>query len=748
MAVKPRYLYLILLYAVSSAAHADEGFEQLLDMDIRDLTQISVRSASGIDESVRDAPASMLVITADDIRRRGYDDLIQVLNDLPGFDVSLASGDYYVSAYQRGYRTPFSQRTLFLVDGVVANDLWSQVADFSHQYPLQAIERIEILYGPGSALHGANAFAGVVQIITQGAKNASNQPRGGLQLRSGSYDTHTLDASYMEAFGNLKLRLDARYYESGEPTLDDLHGFKGFLESKWLANPTVWGPILNARNNGYALGSYHSPAEMSSVLLNTEYAQWKSGVFWSHTVQGYGVKYAGDHSQPNVPWGIDSAHAYLQHADNLFDSATLTTRLSARGSWWKLDYAEASPDNAADMENYSFVSYSHWAVDNHAWQLDQQLELPSWNNWQWLLGWKFEDQTLTRSYAVCGYYEPQSYCPQQADIDDPGPEGFGPWVVHSSSDALPHAPMPGDIGPGNEVDVSNRGAHVQGIYNWRDFRFNIGLRYDNHGFYGSTTSPRTAIVYQPSRVTTFKLLYGKAWQEPPSIQVYGGWNGRASNENMQPETVSNTEFVMIHQQRQWLQELSLFHASYDDVIRVSADNGEGRTIDGAEYRSRYVFSRNLAREIEGYLYYTYTDAQDQQHYDFASASWVDGTAAIGDIARHKLQLGLNIPFGLGMHVNLRARYIGKRELYGTNPLRAQGIELDDYTVADLYTEYRYQNYYVGLAINNIFAAHYQHPGIGAADAGIDDSQRALGWFSSVLPQPGRSAYLSLGLHYQ
>lgn len=748
MAVKPRSLYLMLLHATFATAHGDEGFEQLLNMDIRDLTQLSVRSASGIDESVRDAPASMVVITADDIRRRGYDDLIQVLNDLPGFDVSLAGGDFYISAYQRGYRTPFSQRTLFLVDGVVANDLWSQVADFSRQYPLKAIERIEVLYGPGSALHGANAFAGVVQIITHGAKNASAEARGELQLRGGSYDTQTLDASYMQAFGDVKIRLDARHYQSDEPGLDDLHGFKGFLQPEWIANPTVWGAVLNERNNGRALGDYHSPAQMSSILLNAEYAQWKSGVFWSHSEQGYGTKYSGDHSQPNVPWGIDSAHAYLQHADTLFGSAMLTTRVSARGSWWDLEYAEASPDSAPGMENYSFVSYSHWSVDNHAWQFEQQMELPTWNNWQWLLGWKYEAQTLTRSYAVCGYYEPQSYCPQLADIDDAGPAGFGPWIVHSNADSLAHAPNPADMGSENLVDISNRGAHLQGIYNWRDFRFNLGLRYDNHGIYGSTTSPRSAVIYQPSERTTLKLLYGEAWQEPPSIQVYGGWNGRASNQRMRPEQVSNSEVVLIHQQSQLLQELSLFHASYDDVIRVSADNGKGRTIRGAEYRSRYVLAHNMGREVEGYFYYTYTDAQDDQQYDFASRSWVDGEAAIGDVARHKLQLGVNIPFGIGMHVNLRARYIGERALYGTNPLRAQGIELDDYVVGDVYAEYRFQRYHAGLGINNIFDAHYENPGIGAADAGIDDSQRALGWFSSVLPQPGRSVYLSLGLRYQ
>jgi len=732
----------------TSTFGADADFEQLLRMDMRELTKIEVRSASGIDESLRDAPASMVVITARDIRQRGYDDLIQVLSDLPGFDISTANGDFYISAYQRGYRTPFSQRTLFLVDGIVANDLWSQIADFSHQYPLQAIERIEVLYGPGSALHGANAFAGVVQIITRGAHQASAQAQGGVQLRSGSYDTHTLDANYAQAFGDVKIRLDARYYESNEPELDDLHGFKGFLQPQWLNNPSVWGPMLQQRNDGHQLGSYHSPAQMSSILLNAEYDAWKSGAFWSQSTQGYGTKYAGDHSQPNVPWSIDSGHVYLQRADQLFATAALTTRASARGSWWDLDYAEASPDTAAGMQDYSFVSYSHWAVENHAWQLDQQLEIPQQNNWQWLLGWKYEAQQLTRSYAVCGYYEPQSYCPQLADISDAGPDGLGPWVVHSSADVLPGAPDPDDSGSANLADVSNRGAHIQGIYSWQDFRLNLGLRYDNHSRYGSTTSPRSAIIYRTSERTTIKLLYGEAWQEPPSIQVYGGWNGRSSNENMRPEKVSNTEIVLMHQQEKMTQELSLIHASYDDVIRVSADNGKGRTIRSAEYRNRFALGNRLSADMDGYFYYTYTDARDDQHYDFASAGWIDGEAAIGDIARHKIQTGINIPLDTNFHVNLRARYIGKRNLYGSNPLRAEGRELDAYVVGDLYSEYRYEDYYVGLSVNNIFDAHYENPGIGAADAGTDDSQRARGWFSSVLPQPGRSVFLSAGLRLQ
>src|SRR5574340_187000 len=129
-----------------------------------------VSSVSKSTESLLEAPASVVVITGEEIRRRGYADLEAVLHDLPGFDFSMRAGASYSNVYQRGYRSLETNRTLLLVDGVEDNDLASSTAWISRQFALSNIDRIEVIYGPASTMYGANAFAGVVNIITKDPK--------------------------------------------------------------------------------------------------------------------------------------------------------------------------------------------------------------------------------------------------------------------------------------------------------------------------------------------------------------------------------------------------------------------------------------------------------------------------------------------------------------------------------------------------------------------------------------------------
>ncbi len=129
-----------------------------------------VSSVSKSIESLLEAPASVVVITGDEIRRRGYVDIEAVLHDLPGFDFSKRAGASYSNIYQRGYRSLETNRTLLLVDGVEDNDLASSTAWISRQFALSNIDRIEVVYGPASTMYGANAFAGVVNIITKDPK--------------------------------------------------------------------------------------------------------------------------------------------------------------------------------------------------------------------------------------------------------------------------------------------------------------------------------------------------------------------------------------------------------------------------------------------------------------------------------------------------------------------------------------------------------------------------------------------------
>lgn len=146
-------------------------FKNLYD-EVRDsLSSRVITSLSKKAEDVDLAAATVVVIKAEEFENRGYNDLIDLLSDQPGFDISKIQSAFYANVFQRGFRQENTERTLLLIDGVEENDVWSNVAYISRQYPLSNISAVEIVYGPASTIYGARAFAGAINIVTKSALN-------------------------------------------------------------------------------------------------------------------------------------------------------------------------------------------------------------------------------------------------------------------------------------------------------------------------------------------------------------------------------------------------------------------------------------------------------------------------------------------------------------------------------------------------------------------------------------------------
>ena len=141
-------------------------FGELLTELREEMLSASVSSVSKKPERLQLAPANVRLITRQDIIDRGYLDIVDLLSDLPGFHVSRIFGQAHSNIYQLGYRQDNTERTLLMVDGVEENDIWSNWAYFSRQYPLSNIKAVEVIYGPSSAMYGPRAFVGTVNIIT------------------------------------------------------------------------------------------------------------------------------------------------------------------------------------------------------------------------------------------------------------------------------------------------------------------------------------------------------------------------------------------------------------------------------------------------------------------------------------------------------------------------------------------------------------------------------------------------------
>ena len=131
---------------------------------------IEVTSVSKKAQKISEAAAAIFVITQEDIRRSGATNIPDLLRMVPGMDVSqINANDWAVSA--RGFNQQFSNKLLVLIDGrAVYTPLLGGVNWDTQDVPLEDIDRIEVIRGPGATLWGANAVNGVINVVTKSGR--------------------------------------------------------------------------------------------------------------------------------------------------------------------------------------------------------------------------------------------------------------------------------------------------------------------------------------------------------------------------------------------------------------------------------------------------------------------------------------------------------------------------------------------------------------------------------------------------
>jgi iron complex outermembrane receptor protein len=154
---------------VTAAAAERLQVSSLADLSLEQLTNVEVTSVSRHAEPLADAPASIYVISAEDICHSGATSLPEVLRMAPNLIVARAdTNQYAISA--RGFNNVLANKLLVLIDGrTVYTPLFSGVFWEAQDVLLEDVERIEVISGPGAALRCANAVNGVINVITRPA---------------------------------------------------------------------------------------------------------------------------------------------------------------------------------------------------------------------------------------------------------------------------------------------------------------------------------------------------------------------------------------------------------------------------------------------------------------------------------------------------------------------------------------------------------------------------------------------------
>jgi iron complex outermembrane receptor protein len=152
--------------AAGLAAPPDSPLGQL---SLEDLMQVEVTSVAKKPQKLANVAAAVHVINADDIRLSGANSLPEVLRLAPGVDATRSSGNRWAVS-TRGFSEVFAEKLLVLVDGRHAfSPAFSGVMWQDFQFPLEDIERIEVIRGPAAAVWGSNGMNGVINIITKSA---------------------------------------------------------------------------------------------------------------------------------------------------------------------------------------------------------------------------------------------------------------------------------------------------------------------------------------------------------------------------------------------------------------------------------------------------------------------------------------------------------------------------------------------------------------------------------------------------
>src|ERR1700730_5084450 len=167
-----QFRFFLFVLAVSAPINtlADSDPRDLFNLSLDDLMKVQVTSVSKKEQKLERTGAAVYVINQEDIRRSGATNIPDLLRMVPGVDVAQIDGNTWAISI-RGFADLDVDKVLVLIDGRSVYTQTTGGVDWDQQdVPLEDIERIEVIRGPGGAIRGANAVNGVINILTKSAK--------------------------------------------------------------------------------------------------------------------------------------------------------------------------------------------------------------------------------------------------------------------------------------------------------------------------------------------------------------------------------------------------------------------------------------------------------------------------------------------------------------------------------------------------------------------------------------------------
>ena len=340
----------------------------LTDRSLEDLMNIEVTSVSKKEQKLSQVAAAVFVITQEDIRHSGATKIPDLLRMVPGLDVAQINANTWAIT-ARGFNLQFANKLLVLIDGrAVYSPLFGGVNWDVQDVPLEDIDRIEVIRGPGGALWGANAVNGVINIITKKAADT----HGGLVVAGGGNVEQGFGTVRYggDASGKLDYRVFAKYLNDDHfPDLNGQNGDDGWhllhggfrVDSSPSAKDTLTtqGDLYTGSEGAVIVHSSFNPPENTNVDRLAELSGGNILSRWHHTfsdrsdttLQVYFNRYARsgpDAHEVRNTFDLDFQHhfAWGSRQDLIWGLGYRRTSDQTVGT---IDGTFAPPDKAGDL---------------------------------------------------------------------------------------------------------------------------------------------------------------------------------------------------------------------------------------------------------------------------------------------------------------------------------------------------------------------------------------------------------------
>lgn len=536
---------LLALGCLPAQAGEQPGLEKLVSYDLTELMSVEVVSASRVREPAREAPATVLVLTGEEIRERGFLTLEEALASLPGFQFrDIAGFNSYV--FLRGVPSQ-NNLVLVLVDGVQVNELNSGGFYGGAQYDLANVKRIEVVYGPASALYGTNAVSGIVNIITN---DPADLRGGGGTALAGGFGTRAADFRY----GSYDPVGRSGFSVAGKLARTDKHGLGG------ARGDGNWSGGMENFEEDQALGG---KAVYRDLTLGVLVQEKRASRTTNEVSEGTGFLDFGS------SWHIRFSNVWLKHLYDKPQNWALESKLYYRNT-------TLLPDTVSSVYegNCSTCGQLGQYRPNDLVGLESQARMMPSEAGELVVGAAAERESLARDYSS----------------------------VYSADPLLRPAE------PGTPAMVSNEllSLYAQGHYHLLPgLNLTAGLRHDNSSSYGRVTTPRAGLVYSAGR-NTLKLLYTEAFRAPrPWDYTFG-----AGNPGLDPEKMRSLELSAGRSWADSLMlYLTLYHNELENLLELSGNrwvnSGEVST-HGLGARAEFAHGA-----LKGYLNYSLQASEDE-----------------------------------------------------------------------------------------------------------------------------------------